>query len=404
MRPNNSTKLFHVMLVTKGTQRRTLRQEFEINLHYEFLEKRFLSPYRKGKPIVIKGKTIAMDHLEQIRLFNSEHEIASLENVLDQMEITQEFITLPPGSDIETVHHPDIELAPPTDAREVFIVHGRNLAARDALFDFLRAIDLHPLEWSEAVQSTGRASPYIGDILTAAFSKAHAVVVLMTPDDDAQLREPLRSDNDPPHETELSGQARPNVLFEAGMAMGRNEDRTILVELGTLKPFSDVAGRHVIRFDNTTQRRQELARRLQTAGCPVNLDGTDWHTTGDFEAAFRLAVQESSESAVAAEQQSTNTETPQLSEEAKELLIEATKVNSGLIQKIGLANGKLININGKALNELGNRRSEAKWEGALDELIERRLVKDYNGKGEAFEVTHNGFEVTDTLKGPSQTD
>ena len=102
----------------------------------------------------------------------------------------------------------------------------------------------------------------------------------------------------------------------------------------------------------------------------------------------------------AAEQQSTNTETPQLSEEAKELLIEATKVNSGLIQKIGLANGKLININGKALNELGNRRSEAKWEGALDELIERRLVKDYNGKGKAFEVTHKGFEVTDTLKGP----
>ena len=400
MRPNNSTKLYHVMLVTKGTQRRTLRQEFEINLHYEFLEKRFLSPYRKGKPIVIKGKTIAMDHLEQIRIFNSEHEIASLENVWAQMEITQEFIALPPGSDIETVHHPDIELAPPTDAREVFIVHGRNLAARDALFDFLRAIDLHPLEWAEAVQSTGRASPYIGDILNAAFSKAHAVLVLMTPDDDAQLREPLRSDNDPPHETELSGQARPNVLFEAGMAMGRNEDRTILVELGTLKPFSDVAGRHVIRFDNTTQRRQELARRLQTAGCPVNLDGTDWHTTGDFEAAFRLAVQESSESVVAAEQQSTNTETPQLSEEAKELLIEATRVNSGLIQKIGLANGKLININGKALNELGNRRSEAKWEGALDELIERRLVKDYNGKGEAFEVTHKGFEVTDTLKGP----
>ena len=184
------------------------------------------------------------------------------------------------------------------------------------------------------------------------------------------------------------------------MAMGRNEDRTILVELGTLRPFSDVAGRHVIRLDNTTQRRQELARRLQTAGCPVNLDGTDWHTTGDFEAAFRLAVQESSESVVAAEQQSTNTETPQLSEEAKDLLIEATKVNSGLIQKIGLANGMLININGKALNELGNRRSEAKWEGALDELIERRLVKDYNGKGKAFEVTHKGFVVTDTLKGP----
>ena len=123
----------------------------------------------------------------------------------------------------------------------------------------------------------------------------------------------------------MSGQARPNVLFEAGMAMGRNEDRTVLVELGTLRPFSDVAGRHAIRFGDNSQCRQELAKRLETAGCPVNLDGTDWHTAGDFKAALELIEQMSSESAVAVEQQSTNAETPQLSEEAKRLLIEAKK-------------------------------------------------------------------------------
>ena len=290
---------------------------------------------------------------------------------------------MPPGSDIETVHHPDIELALPTDAREVFIVHGRNLAAVDALFDFLRAIDLHPLEWAEAVQSTGRASPYIGDILNAAFSKAHAVVVLMTPDDDAQLREPLRSDNDPPHETELSGQARPNVLFEAGMAMGRNEDRTILVELGTLKPFSDVAGRHVIRFDNTTQRRQELARRLQTAGCPVNLDGTDWHTTGDFEAALELTVQKSSETAATLEQPSTTSETLQLLEEAKSLLLEGAE-----------GSGTILNVSHRG----DDPRTRAAREQAIDELAGRDFVKDRGGEGKVFNVTDKGFKYADSLK------
>ena len=65
--------------------------------------------------------------------------------------------------------------------------------------------------------------------------------------------------------------------------MGRSEDRTVLVELGVLRPFSDIAGRHTIRLDNTSQRRQELAQRLQAAGCPANLDGTDWHTVGNFE-------------------------------------------------------------------------------------------------------------------------
>ena len=150
----------------------------------------------------------------------------------------------------------------------------------------MQSIGLHPLEWSEAVRSTGKPSPYVGEILDAAFSRAHAVVVLLTPDDEARLREPFRTNSDPPHEVELTGQSRPNVLFEAGMAMSRGEDRTILVELGTLRPFSDVAGRHVIRLDDSSPRRQDLAQRLQAAGCPVNLDGTDWHTAGNFEDAL----------------------------------------------------------------------------------------------------------------------
>jgi CAP12/Pycsar effector protein, TIR domain len=40
-------------------------------------------------------------------------------------------------------------------ARRVFVVHGRNSAVRSAMFAFLRAIGLHPIEWSEAVKMTG---------------------------------------------------------------------------------------------------------------------------------------------------------------------------------------------------------------------------------------------------------
>lgn len=174
----------------------------------------------------------------------------------------------------------------PSDPTKVFVVHGRNEKARDALFQFLRTIGLRPIEWSEAVRATGNPSPYVGEILDEAFSLAQAVVVLMTPDDMAYLREPFHGQREPAHETEPTPQARPNVLFEAGMAMGRHPRRTVLVELGELRPFSDVAGRHAVRINNTGQKRQDLADRLGLAGCPVDTAGRDWHSAGDFDAAL----------------------------------------------------------------------------------------------------------------------
>lgn len=166
------------------------------------------------------------------------------------------------------------------DARKVFVIHGRNEAARAAFFTFLRAIGLQPIEWSEAIHATGQGSPYVGNVLDAAFDSAQAVVVLQTPDDVAYLHESLTYPADPECQAQL--QPRPNVLFEAGMAFGRHPERTILVEFGQVKAYSDIHGRHVLRLDGSVKKRQELASRLRTAGCEVNTDGTDWHDAGDL--------------------------------------------------------------------------------------------------------------------------
>lgn len=115
---------------------------------------------------------------------------------------------------------------------------------------------------------------------------AQAAVVLATPDDEARLKKEFWQATDGETEKEFTGQPRQNVLFEAGMALGLHESRTVMVELGRLRPMSDTLGRHVVRMDGSVAMRQELAQRLQTAGCTVNLDGTDWHTEGDFVAAI----------------------------------------------------------------------------------------------------------------------
>jgi predicted nucleotide-binding protein len=178
------------------------------------------------------------------------------------------------------------------DPKTVFVIHGRNETIRRAFFDFLRSIGLNPLEWSQAVSRTGSPSPSIREILDTAFREAQAIVALMTPDDEARLRMELQKDDDGPDETRLTPQARANVIFEAGMAMARSPNQTILVELGKLRRFSDVAGIHVIRLNNSTEMRQQLAERFENAGCPINLSGTDWHKAGDFEIKLQLTAEE----------------------------------------------------------------------------------------------------------------
>src|SRR5262245_36790070 len=39
--------------------------------------------------------------------------------------------------------------------RSIFVVHGRDLALRDSMFQFLRSINLRPLEWGELTAATG---------------------------------------------------------------------------------------------------------------------------------------------------------------------------------------------------------------------------------------------------------
>lgn len=173
--------------------------------------------------------------------------------------------------------------------RKVMVIHGRNNESRIAIFTFLRAIGLDPIEWAHAMHSTGDPAAYIGEILNRAFEEAKAVVVLLTGDDEARLKKELQKHNDPRYEKEFWPQARPNVLFEAGMAFALHPRRTVIVQLGEVKPFSDIAGRHVLHLDDSLAARQELGVRLQQAGCRVNMLGSDWHTTPESFSRSRTA-------------------------------------------------------------------------------------------------------------------
>ncbi|GAA3934298.1 CATRA conflict system CASPASE/TPR repeat-associated protein [Actinoplanes auranticolor] len=142
-----------------------------------------------------------------------------------------------------------------TPARDVFVIHGGAEPARAAMFDFLRALGLRPLEWEELIARTGSAAPDEAEVITRAFAANAAAVVLLTPAD----------------------AAAPAVLVTAGMALARQPDRTVIVEVGDVLAFAGLTGRATVRIDgaNATGLHQ-VAQRLRTAGCAVHTDGVEW--------------------------------------------------------------------------------------------------------------------------------
>jgi predicted nucleotide-binding protein len=166
--------------------------------------------------------------------------------------------------------------------RRIFVIHGRDTQARRCMFELLRALDLQPLEWELLVAATGHTLPFLGDVPAVALTQAHAALALFTPDDVVHLHPGLRERDEPDYETRGIGQPRPNVLLELGMALTTFPARTLIVEIGQLRPIADLAGRNVIRFDGSAIAIGKIVERLKLAGCAVDDRGADWRDTRRF--------------------------------------------------------------------------------------------------------------------------
>ena len=88
---------------------------------------------------------------------------------------------------------------------------------------------------------------------------------------------------------------------------------------------------------------------------------------------------------------------PDLSDAARELLLEATKDGSGTILCLNTMGGSYVQTNGKSFTNPGDARSEALGRGAVKELQALRLIEDRSNKDEVFSVTDAGYRVAELL-------
>ncbi|MFY9840480.1 MAG: TIR domain-containing protein [Xanthobacteraceae bacterium] len=167
----------------------------------------------------------------------------------------------------------------------IFVVHGRDTQVNADIFAFLRAIGLNPLEWSQAIKAAKGNNPHIDDVIYNAMERVQGVLVMFSPDEEARLKTKLATAQDKKRGiNKLDSQARPNVIFEAGLALGAHSQKTLLVQVGDTREISDIAGKHLVHLSNSPASRKELAQRLQSKlKFKVDTTGTDWLSIGNFD-------------------------------------------------------------------------------------------------------------------------
>jgi hypothetical protein len=138
-----------------------------------------------------------------------------------------------------------------------FIVHGHDEQARSALENFLNALGVRVVPFHRAAPADMAAS--ILETVLAGISKADVVFILFTPDEQSSFYSP--STGQYLAQTEegeaLAGwQPRPNVIFEAGVAVAVARAKTALIKLGPIRRISDLDGVRYINLNEPNAHHQ----------------------------------------------------------------------------------------------------------------------------------------------------
>lgn len=307
---------YHVRVSIRGRN----RDEVKNNMMLDELEDTFLAGYRSTRGVTLNGSHFPPDQIERVRVSRSSepagHLIADLKEedrrspvvaiggpsyewraAARAADVTDQFITGPPGEgDSESPMNDALPASGstidgPGSKDTVFLIYGRDSEASHAVKDFLRSLGLRVIEWDHVVARVGVPNPYVGDVVAEGLRMADVAVVLLTPDDVVSLRSDLLWDVDDDNEREFRGQPRPNVIYEAGFADALGRERTLFVEVGPVKSFSDIFGRLVIRYDGSSSIRHTFSERLRIAGLNVDKGGTDWLTRGDVTGSIKTSVE-----------------------------------------------------------------------------------------------------------------
>ena len=143
-------------------------------------------------------------------------------------------------------------------SQKVFIVHGHDREAKEAVARFIGIFGLKPIILDE--QSGGLQA--IIDKFEEQAEDIVFAIILLTPDDVGAAKA---------EQNELQPRARQNVILELGYFIGRlNRNQICLLYKGGVELPSDIRGQSYILMDDHDGWQLKLAREMKRAKLPID--------------------------------------------------------------------------------------------------------------------------------------
>lgn len=287
---------YHVILDLDDKFYKRRPEQVEIKsdlLDLNEIKAKYIEPYEIGNPILMNGRTIPVDHIKRLRIFQSEISAKILKQeeearreaedrnsdvivvgfyfndlksaILKEKEMTDDLVKYAKGTKKQGVKQTnESEKITPT---KVFIVHGRDDALIHEVQNFLYKLSLEGIVLN---QHLNQGRTIIQKLLDLALDPQVGFgIVLYTPDDLGQISRELEQNS------EMTARARQNVIFEHGLLVGKlGMSKVIALKKSDqfLEMPNDLSGVIYEQYDSSGSWQYRIAKEMKAQGYNIDLN------------------------------------------------------------------------------------------------------------------------------------
>jgi hypothetical protein len=258
---------------------------------------------------------------------------------------------------------------------EVFVSWSRaaSYQAAGAFQEWLPAVVPGVRTWTSSADIT-KGAPWFSSI-SAQLSKSESCLIMITPDNIGS----------------------PWLFYEAGAIAHAMPGALICPYLIGVKP-GELSGTPLGQYQVTVFDKDDTWLLIRVLNARLPSPHHEDVLRGNFDARWPSLEGRLAEVAASATKPIREPAEPELSEEARHVLLEAAKDPHGTVMMFKSSGGFTLQSHDQQLVDGRDVRVEAAYREAVNDLVSRRLFETRDGKGQVFSLTKRGWRMSDVLR------